>query len=112
MASETTLFSVQVPEIGTFKFRKRRVPDQILIEAQAERMLGGPLDNADLKNIAMATTTLQVLTIDAPPAWDIDSLDPLDAEDTDKIWAVWRALRKREDDFRAGSRKDREPAGA
>jgi hypothetical protein len=111
MATDRT-FPITVPDIGRFLFRKRRVPDQILIEANAQRMLGGPIDNPDLKNIAMATCTLEVLTVQAPPAWDIESLDPLDAADTDKIWAVWRALRKAEDDFRSGSGKVSEPAGA
>jgi hypothetical protein len=111
MATDTT-FLIDVPDIGKFTFRKRRVPDQILIEANAQRMLGGPIDNADLKNIAMATCTLQTLVISAPPAWDMDSLDPLDADDTDKIWAVWRKLRQREDDFRKGTGKDSEQAGA
>jgi hypothetical protein len=90
-------FPVEVPEIGRFVFRKRRVPDQVRIEAAAQRMTDGPTDDPELRHIAMAWATLQVLTVEAPEKWDLEDIDPLDAGDTAKMWAVWKELRAEED---------------
>jgi hypothetical protein len=104
-------YPVEVPEIGRFIFRKRRVPDQVKIESIADRMTDGPVEDAELRHIAMAWATLKTLTIEAPKGWDVEDIDPLEAADLDKMWKVWGALRKQEDTFRGGARKDSPDTG-
>ena len=94
---------VEVEGVGRFVFNKRRIADQVRIEAEARRMTGGPIDDPDLENVAIAAATLKHLAVEAPEDWDIDALDPLDREDTDRLWNVYRSLRNAEGTFR---RKD------
>lgn len=103
MALPDRNFTVTVPDIGSFTFRKRRVPDQVKIEAMALKFTDGPTDDAELRHIAMAWATLSTLTVEGPKGWDLEEIDPLEQSDTDKMWAVWRALRKQEDTFRKGA---------
>lgn len=92
--------AVEVEGVGRFVFHKRRIADQVRIEADAQRMTGGPIDDVDLQNVAIAAATLKALAVEAPEGWDVDALDPLDRADTEKLWGVYRALREAEGRFR------------
>lgn len=92
--------NVSVPDLGDFIFRKRKVPDQIRIQADALRLMGGPCEDPDLVDVSMAWATLKLLQVSAPAEWDMDKMDPLDRDDMDKMWKVWRALRDEEVKFR------------
>jgi hypothetical protein len=96
-------YPLDVEDIGRFVFRKRRVPDQVKIEAAAHRMTDGPIDDVDLQNVCIAYQTLKHLTVESPEGWDLEDIDPLDAEDTAKMWKVWGALREQEGRFRKGA---------
>lgn len=103
MAVLSPTFPLNVPDVGDFLFRKRRVPDQIKIQAEASRLTGGPCEDVNLTDFALAWATLKTLTETGPEGWDMDGMDPLDADDTDKVWTVWRALRREELSFRKGA---------
>jgi hypothetical protein len=96
-------YPLSVEKIGDFRFRKRKVPDQIRIQADAVRLMGGVSDDPDLTDFAMAWSTLKTLAVAMPEGFDMDEMDPLDSADTDRVWAVWRALRVEEAKFRKGA---------
>ncbi len=94
-------FDVDVPDIGTFTFRKRTYRMQMRIEAEASRLLGGPVLDPWLQNGAEAVATLMVLSAVTPPGWDIDAIDPFAPEEgTSRLLKVYGALRDQERRFR------------
>ena len=99
MAIERT-YPVEVPNVGTFTFRKRLIRDQIKIEAEALRITGGPTDDKNLRDIALAMATLLTLTVEGPEKWDVEQLDPLDKDAAAQLWKVFGGLRIAEDKFR------------
>jgi hypothetical protein len=119
------VFPVSVPGIGDFIFRKRRVRDQVWIEADALKTFGGlapakpllPDDQTDwtdedhvavarwlgeasLWELAIALPSVERLTVTAPPGWNLDGIDPLERDQTQPLLTVYRSLRKTEDTFR------------
>lgn len=96
-------YEVEVDGIGSFTFRSRTIRDQFRIEAEASRVMGGPCEDEMLRQGAIQFATLLVLTVESPPAWDLEAFDPLDPEATAKIFAVHRRLREVEAGFRPGS---------
>ena len=100
-------FPVPVEGIGTFTFRRRQMRDQIRIQAEATRLLGGPCDDPEQRDIAFMSATLITLTVDAPPGESFDELDPLDKETSAKLWRIFGALRVAEDRFRGGAKPQR-----
>lgn len=92
--------TVEVDGVGSFTFRRRTIKDQFRIEAEVGRMLGGPAPDDMLRAGALAYATLLILTTQAPDGWDLDELDPLNQEDTDKLFLVHRRLREVETTFR------------
>lgn len=103
MAVNGRTFPVEVDGIGSFTFRTRTIRDQFAVEGEASRVLGGPCDDEALRAGAISFATLLVLTVEAPPGWDIEGFDPLDPAATAKIFDVARRLREVEATFRAGS---------
>ena len=100
-------YPLEVEGVGRFVFRKRRVPDQVRIEAAAIRMTGGPIDDAELENFCLAYQTLLALTVEAPAGWDLEEIDPLDREQTGRMWGAYEALRAEEARFRKGAGQQR-----
>lgn len=100
MAPTDRTFPLSVEGVGDFVFRKRRIPDQVRIEAAARRMTDGPVDDIDLQNVCLAYQTLIALTVQAPADWNLEDVDPLDRDATDRMWKVWGALREQEETFR------------
>ncbi|WP_431860130.1 hypothetical protein [Azospirillum sp.] len=95
--------SVTVDGVGTFVFRRRAMRDQIRIEADAVRILGGPIEDDGLRSWALAMATLAALTVSAPDGWDLDTIDPLDEGATAKVLMVYGRLRETEEKFRKGT---------
>jgi hypothetical protein len=103
-------FVVTVDGIGTFTFGRRVFRDQFAIGAAYARLSEGqPLDQTD-SAFANMVAELQVLTVAAPPEWDIDTLDPEDGYGI--IRKVWSALRDKEIAFRGGVPVRTEAQGA
>jgi hypothetical protein len=96
-------FKVEVPGIGAFTFRQRTMRDQIRIEAEAGRILGGSTENAGLEAIARTMATLGVLTVESPPGWSVDDMDPFDDGAVESLMKVHGGLRDAERRFRDGS---------
>ncbi len=105
-------FPLDVPDVGRFVFRRRRLIEQIRIEAEVDKVLSGEAASKELENALFAYLTLQVLTVSAPDGWDLEEIDPLDAAHTDRMWKVWGALRDQEAAFRQGPRIDGVAEGA
>jgi hypothetical protein len=89
-------FSITVPSVGDFTFRRRSLPAQLRIEAEALRILGGPAHDDGLMVTALALATIAVLAVTVPDGWNTDDIDPLDNESVAKVFAVVAALREAE----------------
>lgn len=94
-------FDLDIPGVGLFTFKHRTIRDTFRIEAEASRMLGGPIEDQMLRAGAAAFAALQVLTVNSPPDWDLEALDPFEpAEAASKLLQVHGALRLEEERFR------------
>lgn len=106
-------FELDVEGVGLFVFKHRTIRDTFKIEAEASRMLGGPIDDQSLRAGAAAFATLAVLTVTAPPEWDLEALDPFEpAETASKLLMVHGALRLAEERFRHPGQGDGAGQGA
>jgi hypothetical protein len=103
---------VPVDGIGVFTFSKKTMRDQFAIESEYSRLTEG-VDTVTsfLWNMANAFANLLVLTVTAPEGWDLESLDPEDAEDWNKLQAVWSALRDKQLSFRKSAKAGGEVPG-
>ena len=94
-------YQLEVDGIGEFTFRRRNMRDQIRIEAEAERITGGPVENkSPLQRAAIAIATLSVLTVKAPDGWDVDAMDPLEQADVETVLKVAGEVYEAEARFR------------
>lgn len=94
-------FSVPVPGIGDFTFRRRSFRDGIKIQAEYEALTGGldePSDNLHL--IASAWSAIKVLLVEAPASFNLEALDPDDDEAYARLVRVGAALFEKESSFR------------
>lgn len=101
-------FTVDVEHIGTFKFGRRVKKDQFKIRGIYSRLTGdnwkedeesGQLVPGDME--AWMYVTLEVLTVEFPSNFSLESLDPLkDPEDDDRLGRIYLALRQKEASFR------------
>lgn len=99
--SAPTDFFVDVDGIGNFSFAQRKIKDHLAIAAAYSRLTEGvETPTAYLDSFATWVSTLAVLTVTAPAGWNIDEMDPLDDGTTDKLGAVFMALRLKEHSFR------------
>lgn len=114
------VFTVEVPGIGTFTFRRRTLGDDIRIMALYDGMLGGVAQpSALLDSLATAVATLRTLAVAWPSeAWQPDRLAQMDVLADDRTAAllqVFGALSAREDEFRPAAQRrfqaPREDAG-
>lgn len=98
MASD---FVVQVPDVGTFTFRKKNMRVQAEVECEFARLTECLANVPDfLATLSSALADLTVLTVSAPDGWDLDALDPEEEEDHAKLLNVWGALRDKQASFR------------
>lgn len=96
----TATHEVAVEGVGTFVFRRRTFRDQLRIEAEALRILGGPTSDPKLDTIALSISTLSVLTVTAPAEWNVEEFDPFDPGASELLLKVYGGLRLAEDTFR------------
>ncbi len=105
-------FAVPVEGLGTFTFARRRLKDEIAIQVERSKILGGTEFPTDfLWNLGAWLSTIRVLMVLAPNGWNPDELDPLEPETFDEISRVFVALREKEDSFRRKPRKGSEEQG-
>ncbi|MCE2580788.1 hypothetical protein LDL36_20515 [Komagataeibacter sp. FNDCR1] len=98
----TKTLSVPVEGIGDFVFRHRTMRDDIRIQAEIGRLLGG--DAGEVGEVAVVRAesfaTISILLQEGPPGWSVEALDPLDRDAAKEILKVWGVLRIAEDEFR------------
>lgn len=109
-------FTVDVEGIGVFTFGRRTMGDEIAIQVEYARILNGVVPTAWLNAVGGWISTLRVLTVRAPEGWDVDALDPLDAQTYARLDRVHSALVEKERSFRSavepGSQRASEGAAA
>jgi hypothetical protein len=94
-------YSVMVAGVGNFIFARRTLGDEISIQVERSKILDGTEHPTDfLWNLAVWMSALRVLMVKAPADWDLESLDPLEAETFDQISRVFLEMRNKEDSFR------------
>lgn len=94
-------FSVPVPGIGDFMFRRRSFRDGIKIQAEYESLTGGLADPSEnLHLIASAWSAIKVLLVEAPASFNLEALDPDDDEAYARLIRVGAALFEKESSFR------------
>lgn len=90
--SESNTFAVEVPELGTFVFRRRTISDNFWIDGEATRLTGGPVDDPLLGLAAKAYATLLRLLVEAPPGWVLRELNPYSQKAMADVFRVAEAL--------------------
>lgn len=111
-----TDFFLEVPDVGTFRFGRRTYGDRLKIRAEYLRLTRefDGVQDPELATHAAIVSAHKVLCVDAPAGWDdleaIDLIDMPDAED--KIFALYFALKEKEDSFRRNAGKGGEAPGA
>ena len=105
-------FTVQVDNVGEFSFRKRRIRDQIWIEAEALRITGGATSDLALQIAAEKMATISRLALEVPAGFVVEDLDPFDRADISKLYQVGGALQLAEDRFRGRAAPAKPDVGA
>lgn len=111
-AEAATDFEVTVDGVGTFRFGKRTMRDQLAIEVEFSRIIDGTQPTEWLQVLAGWLSVLRVMTVLAPSNWDLDNLDPLDPQAYNNLREVHTALAKKEADFRGGTQAAQSPTRA
>jgi hypothetical protein len=106
-----TDFTVPVDGIGTFTFARRRMQEEIKLQAEYARMIDGTTPTQWLELVAGWIAALKVLTVRAPDGWNIEDMDPLDNETYRKLGVVHKALTDKERSFRTGTSAAGEASG-
>ena len=96
----------------TFSASLAGVGDEVKIQAEAERILGGATTNETLQAVARAIAELQVLTVTAPDGWDVEEVDPFDDDAVAEVMRAHGGLRAAEVKFRLGNKPDGAPTGS
>lgn len=107
-----TDFTVTVDGIGTFTFGRRTMADEIAIQVEYARVLGGVTPTNWLDVLANWMAVLKTMTARAPDGWVLDELDPLEPETYAKISRVYDALTEKESSFRRQPAQGGEGRGA
>lgn len=109
-------FFLEVPDVGTFRFGRRTYGDRLKIRAEYLRLTREfeSVNDPELATHAAIVSAHKVLCVDAPEGWrDLEAIDLIDVPDAeDKIFALYFALKDKEDSFRRGTDKGGEAPGA
>jgi hypothetical protein len=103
MADVVQKFTVTVDGLGEFVFARRNMRRNIAIGVETSRLNEGVDVGEFLEVFIAATATLKCLTVSAPDGWDIDEMDPFEADSYSKVMSAWSALRDKEESFRKGA---------
>lgn len=98
-----TDFSVQIEGVGSFRFARRTMAEEIRIQAEYAKYLNGADPTPWLASVAGWLATLRVLTVRAPDGWqpdELELLDPLDEQVYAKLSQIHGGLRDAEREFR------------
>lgn len=98
-----TDFPVDVPGVGRFIFARRKMSDEVDVQREFARILGGVEPTAWLEIVGTWIAVFKVLTVVAPSDWNVDEMDPLDNDVYEKMKRVYDAFRDKELSFRGKS---------
>lgn len=104
-------FDVDVDGIGSFRFGKRTMRDEIKVQVEYARLIEGVEPTNWLHLVAGWISVLKVMTVRAPDDWDIDEMDPLEPETYENLSKVHSALVKKERSFRSSQGPGDKAAG-
>lgn len=117
-ASDTDFF-VPVEGVGTFRFGRRTYGDRLKIRAEFLRLcqeFGEANADPELSTHAVILAAHKVLCVEAPKGWEnLEAIDLVsDPHAEDKVFAIYAALKEKEDSFRLpkGADQGGEAAGA
>jgi len=99
MNTKSDTFSVTVPEIGDFVFKRRNMRVGFAIMCEEARLLGAdaaPVDETT-RICVRAYASLKVQTVEAPEGWNLD-----DTVSYRRLVEVWTTLRTAEDAAKGG----------
>jgi hypothetical protein len=105
-------FTVDVDGVGTFTFGRRTWADELAIQVEYARILGGVPPTMLLDRMATWTAVLKTLIVRAPEGFDFETIDPLEMEDYTKVSRVFDALNEKENSFRRKPAQGGEGSGA
>jgi hypothetical protein len=105
---------VDVEGIGAFTFARRTMRDEISVQIEYAKLLGGVEPTPWLSAVCGWLSVLSVLTVRAPEGWstDPDAMDPLDEEVYARLSRVHGALVEKERSFRRGAKPGSQAGGA
>lgn len=98
MAEQT--FDLDVPDIGTFTFRRRTARLAFAAVKAGIDFIGGAATTGWQADMGTAIGVLATFTVRSPDGWNLENMDPLDPDDAARILAVAEALRAEEARFR------------
>ena len=108
-------FFIEVPELGTFRFARRTYGDRLKIRAEFLKLVrdAGESDT-ELATQAAIIATHRILCVESPAGWsDLATVDMVSVPDAeDRIFAIYLALKEKEDSFRRPASQGGEEAGA
>jgi hypothetical protein len=98
---------VTVPDIGTFRFRRRSLGVEMQTKVEYARLTQGQPVEAEVSYFMRHVANLNVMTVEAPVNWpeDLSSMDGLDGDTYEKVMAVGEALLDKEATFRPAGPK-------
>jgi hypothetical protein len=98
--AKPTDFRVSVEGVGEFTFGKRTMRDECDAQVEYARIIQGVEPTQWLQIVGAALSDLRTLTVTAPEGWDLEELDPQDADTYKKLYDVHMALLEKERSFR------------
>jgi hypothetical protein len=98
-------FEIEVDPFGKFVCRRPTPRDQIWIQAEARRTLGGGTDLGALALAAYALATAERCIVEAPAGWDLKAMDLVMPDDQKSLFAFYGRFEEEETRFRGRSAK-------
>jgi hypothetical protein len=96
-------YMLEVEGVGSFEVRRRSMRISTAIAAEFNRLTEGQEQlSSFFGHFCQVYATLKVIIAKGPDGWDLDALDPDDADSYDQLIKVFTAIREKEAFFRSG----------
>jgi len=96
MSTKSDIFTVEVPNEGTFRFRRRDMRTGFRVLAEEARILPDGAEDTGLRAMVRAYALVKVQCVEAPAGFDLEALDVDDDESYRRLAAVAMALAEKE----------------
>lgn len=111
IAKPATDYVIDVESIGKFTIGRRAMVDEIAIQREYAAILGGVEPTAWLEVVGKWIATFKVLIVYTPDTWNIDEMDPLEADTYAQMKRVYDKISEQELTFRGKSPAPSQGAG-